>query len=269
MEEIYRLELPKKGEIDHYFVASDLHSEKIDPASLEILIQHAKLFPKNERRLIIAGDLIDAPYLMPKKEEYKKWIKRSEGMEMFFIPEADAELEYINNLLDRFQKVFSQIIFMRGNHCERFYYFMNSDCPSEYRYHFDLESRLKLKEREILMIPYNCWLDVGALAITHGMYHAKSHNNQHYAVAGKSVMYGHVHHANSTSYITRGKTKKAWSLPAMCNLNPCYIKRRSTNWSNGYATLHVKHTGHFQVHINEIWDNQLILPHGKVLSYVK
>jgi hypothetical protein len=52
----------------------------------------------------------------------------------------------------------------------------------------------------------------------------------------------------------------------MCNLNPDYIKNQETNWTNGYAVLNVKENGHFNYHSFTIWDNQLVLPSGKVLE---
>jgi hypothetical protein len=54
----------------------------------------------------------------------------------------------------------------------------------------------------------------------------------------------------------------SWSLPAMCTLNPEYIKNSENNWSNGYGTLHMKPNGNFNFFTHQIWDNELILPNG-------
>jgi UDP-2,3-diacylglucosamine pyrophosphatase LpxH len=266
VSKITRVKLPEKGEIHSYIVASDWHSGALDIPTYKILIQHLKRIPKEQRRLVIDGDFLDCPHLMGKKTDFKRMSSSTFELESEIVPASLDEFSWGNGILDELQKLVEKIYFIEGNHDWRYRNFMDNWAPFAYKHNFDLIGQLNLKERGIPFIKYNDWLDVGNLAITHGMFHGATHNKKHYEAAGKSVMYGHVHHANSKSFFHRGETKKAWSLPCMCGLNPEYIKNTDNNWTNGYASLQVKHNGNFNVGIHEIWDQQLILDTGVVLE---
>lgn len=266
MEKTTVLPPPLHG-IDTYFVASDWHSFHLNPACISILLQHAELHPPKERRLIINGDFLDFAFFMKKKESYKKFINRPDGIEDHFLPLYDEETAWGNKCLDILQKVFTEIIFISGNHDKpRIDTFME-DCPDAYKHNFDLIKTLRLKERKIIFIDYNNWLDIGDMSITHGMFHGPSSLKKHYlASGGRSAIFGHIHHDNKESFMSRGKTKQVQSLPAMCDLNPDYIRNSETNWTNGYAVLNMKPNSHFNYYTFTIWDNELVLPSGMVLS---
>ena len=266
MEKTTVLPPPLQG-IDTYFVASDWHSFHINPACISILIQHALLHKPENRRLIINGDFLDLEFFMKKMESYRKHISRIEGIEDYFLPLYEDEIEWGNKCLDYLQKIFTEVIFISGNHDKpRVTQFLH-DCPQGYHHNFDFEKSLKLKERNITFVEYNNWLDIGDVSLTHGMFHGTSAMKKHYLACGaRSCIFGHIHHDNKESFMVRGKTRQVYSLPAMCNLNPEYIKNQETNWTNGYAVLNVKQNGHFNYHSFTIWDNQLVLPSGKVLE---
>lgn len=265
MSKITRLKLPKRGEHHNYIIAGDWHSYHVNKNSLDILIKYAKTIPKNNRKLIINGDFIDCDYLMKRGDLFKKWIKRENCIEDFFLLELERETEWANKTLDLLQKTFSEIIFITGNHDWRVDWFGKSGyCPSAYKHHFDLSYQLNLASRGIIKIGYNNWLDIGNVSITHGMYHGSTCLKKHYEACGKSVIFCHVHRAEIKSFVARGETKKAWSLPAMCDLNPEYIKNSETNWSNGFGHLMVKGNGNFQLLVHEVLDNELIV-NNKVL----
>lgn len=262
MEKITRIKTPKRGELHTYFVVSDWHARFLHYPSYNILKKHAKMVPKEQRRLIILGDFFECTHLMKKPHEMKKMAKCVSTIEDYLIPESENEFEWGNGILDEQQKIFTHIYYVGGNHGIRYLNFMKY-CSAAYAHNFDYRKQLHLKERGIPHVAYNDYLDIGNMALTHGMWHGASHNKKHMEGVQKSVMYGHVHHANSTSFFTRGMLKKVWSLPCMCDLNPDYIKNKDNNWSNGYATLNMKHNGNFNVHIHEIFDEELILPTGK------
>ena len=260
--------MPSSGEIHTYIVASDWHSEFINVPTYNILKKFARTIPRSQRRLIINGDFLDAPYLMKKKSEFKKFTTCFEGMETYFLPYAEREFEWGNKILDEMQNLFDYIYFIGGNHCcFRYEMFMHEYCPSAYRHNFNLPLQLKFRERGIPHIKYNSWLDIGKLSITHGMFHGASALKRHWeASGGRNTVFGHVHHDDCKTFRARGDSVKSWSLPAMCDLNPDYIKNSDVNWTNGFMTINMKSNGNFNAHTHNVWDNELILPNGKLIT---
>jgi hypothetical protein len=264
---ISKVATPKKGQYDYYFLASDWHSHHLSQSSYSILKQHAKIVPKQSRKLVIVGDFMDCEHLMGKPHELRKTGRDTDRLESDIIPKTEAEFLWANETLDELQKIFSEIIFVEGNHDWRYRNFIKNYVTIPYRHNFDYEFQLDLKARGIKTIYYNDYLDIGELSITHGMFHGRNHNTQHFMATTRNIIYGHVHHHNCTSFFHRGNARKAWSLPAMCELNPIYIKNRDVNWSNGYAFVAMKPNGNFNLHIHEVFDNELILPNGKLLRH--
>jgi hypothetical protein len=253
------------------FIAGDWHlKDGIDWASVNILLKHAETVPPEFRNLIINGDYLDAPFLMKNKDDFKKWFKRAEGIVDYFIPNAEEEIESGNNLLDTLQKTFTSIIFVMGNHDWRYLWFKDliKKTHGEYSENFNITTKLKLHERGIDHVLYNDWLDWGSeLSITHGMYHGSTCHKKHYeACRGRNVIFSHVHYYECKSFRVRGDTIYSMSLPAMCRLNPEYIKNSETNWSNGYGLIIMRPDGKFNFNVFNIWDNKLVLPDGKVIK---
>lgn len=259
---------PKKGKLDHYFLAGDWHTEKLDIPTFNILLSHAKLLPKSHRNLVIMGDFLDAPHLRLTDAEAKKIAKNTHLLEEEVIPKNDQEFDWGNDILDKCQKVFNKIYLIGGNHCElRYRRFMEMFAPHAYKHNFDMPKRLKLKERGIRLIKYNHWLDIGQhVALTHGMYHGSSHNKRHFETCGKNVFYGHMHQVFVSSFIKRGKTQRATSLPCMCNLNPDYTRDAENNWSNGYGHLIMRDSSIFNFYTIDVWDDMAVLNDGTVLN---
>ena len=257
---VTKINLPKSGNINHYFIASDWHSETLNLPTYKVLKQHALLFPKGQRKLIINGDFLDCPHFMKRSDAYKDWIKRAKGIEDFFIPLSEDEFLWGNKILDELQQVFDEIIFVEGNHDWRYRDFSASkECPIAYRQNFNYIHQLKFKERNIQVIYYNDWLDIGDLSVTHGMFHGSTCLKKHYeACGGRDVVFGHVHHYSCQAFQVRGKTRYARSLPAMCDLNPDYIKNRDSNWDNGYAQFYVFDTGSYDYKTNLLNDSNII-----------
>ena len=229
--------------------------------------KHALELPPDMRNLIINGDFMDVPHLMERSSTYKKWYKRTDGMEEYFIPTSEKEIKWANDILDDLQTVFNDIIYIHGNHDWRYLWFMNQVNPA-FAHNFDIHKQLRLDERKIDYVYYNDWLDWGNLAITHGMYHGTTCWKKHFEASGngKSVLFSHVHCHDIKSFITRGKTKHSISLPAFCELNPHYIKNRETNWSNGYGQILMRPDGNFNFYCHQVWDGKLTLPSGRVLE---
>lgn len=250
-----------------WFIASDWHGKHLHKSSYNILINHALSLPIEHRNLIINGDFIDTAYFMPKNSDFQQYKDRKDGVDVFFLPEWEEEVKWANEILDELQSVFKNIIFINGNHdSPRVDLFREKFCPVGYQEHFHLEVKLGLLKRGIGSIGYNDWLDFGKLSITHGMYHGSSCHKKHYEACGaRNVLFGHVHSSECKTFTVRGESRSAWSLPAMCELNPHYIKNAETNWQNGYATVFMKPSGDFNLNIHLIFNNELLLPSGEVV----
>lgn len=259
------MQTPGKG-IASAFIAGDWHTGALNKATYNILKQHALSLPPNMRNLIINGDFLDASHLMKNQPDFKKWIKRGDGMDEYFLPMCEAEIEWGNEILDDLQKVFKEIIFIYGNHDWRYEWF-GSICAPAYKHNFDLNLKLHLDKRGIDYVKYNDWLDWGSnLAITHGMAHGATCHKKHYELSGaKNVVFSHIHRYECKAFAVRGHTRNSVSLPAMCDLNPEYIRNTENNWSNGYGQILMRPDSQFNMYIHQVWDDELVLPDGLVL----
>lgn len=268
MDKVTVLPPPLNG-VDCYFVASDWHSFHLNPSCLSILLQHAMHHEDKKRSLIILGDFLDFEFLMKKKDSYKKYIGRSDGIDSHFLPLYQEEIQVGNLILDVLQKVFKEIIFVMGNHDKPRVDGFLIDCPLGYQHNFNMVRDLKFLERGIkIVVEYNNWLDIGNISLTHGMFHGVSALKKHYlASRARSVIFGHIHHDNEECFMVRGYTTKVFSLPAMCDLNPDYIRNSETNWTNGYRTLYVKPSGDFNCYSHTIWNDELVIDGGVILKH--
>lgn len=263
---VHVMNTPKQNQF--WFIAGDWHGRHIHEPSFNILISHALLLPKEQRNLIINGDFIDTAYFMPKNPEFQMYVGRKDGVDTFFLPEWEDEIQWANEKLDELQSVFNIIVFIHGNHDgPRVNEFREKHCPAGYKDHFHLGAKLNLAKRKIPEIQYNDWLDFGLLSITHGMFHGSTCHKKHFEASGaRNVIFSHVHHYECKTFPVRGESRSAWSLPAFCNLNPHYIKNSDVNWQNGYGTIFMKPTGEFNFTAFIVKDNELLLPTGQVLK---
>jgi len=259
--QIYRLDCP---EIKTILIIGDLHSYHLHLPTFKAMLKYARVV--EDPWLIINGDIFDLEFFMPKNIKYKKWIKREDGIDEFFLPEFKRECKSVNSILDTLQKHFSKIIYIGGNHGNPRVDKFLSVCPFEYRPHFNIENSLHLKEREIDYIKYGDWLDITKnLTITHGSWHSTTACKKHFEASGKNVIFNHVHKYQVMPFITRGVTKYATSLPAMCNLNPDYMKNSETNWVNGFGELNIYKNSH-SLNVYLWKGDHMILPRGIRIS---
>jgi len=251
-----------------FFIAGDWHLPEEDPAAVSILIQHAKLIPFDDRYLIINGDLLDLAFLMRKHALFNMWISHGKGVDEYFLVEFNKVIDRANKLLDELAKVFPSIIFGFGNHetkrVHEFLELISQDC----RHNFDISVRLHLKERGIFSFPYNTYLDIGDLAITHGQLCGANVLAKHFHQCGKSVLVSHLHTAMTHSFEARERTYHAYSTGAMCKMPSAesakYMEWRDNRWCSGYVTVMTNSGAHFLNH-HTIIDGCLKLSTGEVL----
>ena len=261
---INRLATFKKSDINTFYVLGDIHGKHMHEPSLKIALDMAK--GDKSPICVLNGDLLEAEYIMFKQDSFKKWIKRGEdGLNDYFIPNAVDEFEVVNNILDRLQKVFREVIYIVGNHCKRYDYFVHKYCSDAYAHNFNISANLALTKRKIRLIDCNEWLDLNQVSITHGMWCSSNYLDKHYlACGGRTCIVSHVHRPNSKCFITRGETRAAYSTGALCTLNPDYLKNQENAWVNGFIKL-VFYNGNFWVNNYSIWNNKLI-HNGKIYN---
>jgi len=267
-EKVFTAPLPSKDKTHTYYIASDWHDTNSCEASINILIKMARKHKQQKyyRRLIINGDFLDLAEFMERSKNFKKWVVRPEGIEDYFLPAANRAIRWGNKILDCLQKTFGHIVFISGNHDWRLDNFGQLYAPDIYKDKFNLEKRLKFAKRGILHVPYNNWYDIGKMSITHGMYHGTTCLKRHYEACGRSVIFGHVHQVGAKSFVKRGDSNIAYSLPCMCDLAPDYLKARENNWTKGFGVLNVKSNGKFNFNTFTIWDGELVLPSGEIIK---
>lgn len=266
MGKIVEVGLPTDS-IDLYTIAGDWHSFSLHKPSYKILIEHALLLPSHQRRLIINGDFCDIWYGMKSHDQYKTWKGRANGCDEFFLPHWEEEAQWANDMLDELQMVFHTIIMIGGNHDQPRLDNIKKAVPTGYHHHFNYAESLNLEKRGITYLEYNDWLKIGKLMITHGQAHGTTAVKKHYEKSGAhNVIFSHVHQYELKSFHCVNDTVQVMSLPAMCDLNPEYIKNNETNWTNGFGQLAIKPNGNFNSVVYQIWDDELVLPTGKILK---
>ena len=259
-----KVQIPKRhDEVVSFIVAGDFHGKYMDTPTYRYLCKIAKMW--DIKNLIINGDFLDVEHLYTKEDNYRKWVKRGDGMEEFFVPKTENECVWGEMVLDDFQTYFNNIWYLMGNHEARYWNFQKI-CPVAYQHNFNIPEQLNLEKRNITWLPYNDWLDIGSVAITHGMYHGTTACKRHYEAAGGNVIFSHIHYEEIKSFVRRGWNVQSRSIPAMCNLNPAYMKNRDNNWSNGFGVLHVRGNGMFNFYTFTVWGNKLMLPDGTILK---
>ena len=119
---------------------------------------------------------------------------------------------------------------------------------------------LSLEERGWQVLDLGVGKDLGKLLVVHGegltgignqasVYHAKR------AVESfcSSVLYGHLHSAQSYTKVLPHSTKDKWvaySSPAACTLNPAYLQNRPTAWVNGFDIVELHSPGRANSNFN-------------------
>lgn len=117
------------------------------------------------------------------------------------------------------------------------------------------QNLLRLKKRGYRYHPYGKYVKFGKLNLYHGgHYWGMYHTRLHALNLSANVMYGHTHDMQSFKIPTLGGHHGAWSIGCICDMDKAFLKGRPTNWSHGFAVVHVEKNGLFHVETTEIQD---------------
>lgn len=265
----HRFPLPTEGSLVLQ-VCGDWHSKFLNIPTFTKMIQMSRPIPREQRWLIINGDLYDLWYGMSKDPGFKEWKKRKGNAEDFFIPQFEDETKIVNDILDAVQVIFGrQIIWVGGNHDDPRLSNIIENIPDAYHHNFDLVKACHLQDRGIVYIKCNDWLMVGdgLCAITHGISHAKTTaHKHHYDECSTNAIFSHIHKYKSVPFKHLTGTKSVASTPTMANKDPDYLKNKNNDWDNGWISLVVTpDPREFSITPNIVRNDQLVLPDGRIL----
>jgi hypothetical protein len=138
---------------------------------------------------------------------------------------------------------------MDGNHCDWAYQYLEEH--PQMRGAIEPDKALRLKERGWRYLRCGSIFRVGKLNFIHGetlngKYHAQTAVDRYCS----NVVYGHFHTIQSAIKVLPHDANQrwaAWSMPAMCQLNPTYLRNKPTCWVNGFGIIEFFEGGHFNV----------------------
>lgn len=137
-------------------------------------------------------------------------------------------------------------MFMFGNHEEWIEKYI--DKVPELEGFAEIERNLKLKEWEI--IPYRQTAKIGKLYFHHGEYTTKYHTAKMSDVYERNVIYGHIHTFQAFTKVTPvdSSPHMAMSIPCACDVNPQYMRDKSSSWVNGFGVFYMLDNGNFNIY---------------------
>lgn len=150
------------------------------------------------------------------------------------------------------------LVWMEGNHevWLRDYAEENPEVGSDY----DVEKRLRLKERGITFYPFHKQVHkpfrLGGLDVIHGWTAGIHHAYQTALRAQRDTIYGHTH--DQTCHMKPGVNKvrhRAWSVGHLADEQSEAMRylRMPTNWLRGFAIITInKSNGHTEVDLKDL-----------------
>jgi hypothetical protein len=238
----------------------------MDKRAFRIALEALKSVPSSRRRVILNGDILDFEFLHNKNVDFKHNLK-SKNFE-FFAEELEKEYLWYYQFEEALLEVVrdkSDISFIMGNHEDR----VNRNnflphVPHSYRHWTDVRARLGFEDR--IFIPYNEWLLVGDLHITHGMACGSNPLRTHYnKYMKKNLLIGHTHEVGIQSFSDAYGTINTYNNPCLCYTDPEYMERRPNNWDVGFTLVH-EYQDKAHVQIYSLKDGIVVLSNGTVLK---
>jgi len=240
-------------------VLNDLHIPKQNKKSVSCVLKVIKSLKPNG--ITLNGDIGDwATFsrhdrFSPPKCHWKD--------EQFYLA-SEPHYKALNNFLDTIDKYIPKAVktWCMGNH-EIWVDDFISESSRTRKQLFDINERLRLKERGYSVHPYGKIVTNGKLRLTHGLYTVEHHAKKHVEAMGTSVLYGHTHDIQEHSKVTpENISHMGWSNGCLCDMNPDYLRGKPQRWNHGFSIVYRWPNGDFQVDIIRIHAGKCIV-HGK------
>jgi len=233
----------------------DIHLPYHDIEALRIAID--ELVRQKVSSIILGGDTMDCFQISSFTKD----------------PTADSirlEIELVCQFLNDLSKLNIKVIFVFGNHEDRFQNFIMQKAPALYGIQcFELDNLIRIEYLRIYGVPLEVdfvkdkrVIDLGHLAVIHGHNFGESVFSPVNAARGfnlrakANVIGGHQHQtAEHTESNINGKVIGAWSVGCLCDLHPKY--RPINKWNHGFAWVERFEDNTFEVHNMKIIDGKI------------
>lgn len=211
---------------------SDIHL----PFNIDLTGVLAYIRDLKPNQIILGGDIIDADGTFG----IDGWTADQVEKSMFKL--YDRDLGLLRNLLKELRKVSprSSIIFLEGNHCER-YRRPKKRYPELMRGKCELEKDISdLIHKWVPYGDYDSFYKVGDMLFTHGTIFPDSHaKKMAMAYLPNKITYGHIH--DLQAYTTHnGDPRKpgryAITAGCLCGRLPDYKKGAPNKWISGFVS---------------------------------
>ena len=167
-----------------------------------------------------------------------------------------------NKLLDEIDKRLPKNCdkrFFYGNH-EEWYHQLIEEYPALEGL-LDPQVELKLAERGYKVYDKLNHIErIGKLSFTHGIYHSQNFVKKHIDELKTNIIFGHLHTPRQrfASSPAREIAIAGYSLGALCDLSPAYMKNRPNSWVHGFAIVYFYDNGYFDVDVKRIVKGKFI-----------
>lgn len=235
--------LTKKTKAGLYVLAFDIHFPKFHKPSFNAMMD---FMGRNKiAGFVFGGDQLDNAEISHFNK--KKIIFREPGLY------AKNTKGFEDNILTPIEKILPKDalkVWIGGNHCgpggwERQLVEENPELEGT----VERDQLYKLAERNWIVVPTGKGYEIGKLLVIHGEtllggQHAKKAVDNY----AQSVVYGHFHTVQSFTKVLPQNKKDKWigqAMPALCTMNPVYMRNAPHSWVNGFGIVEVDEQGHF------------------------
>jgi hypothetical protein len=244
----------------HYAPESD-PSGKVDPDAEAVALRALRLIRPDV--FVNLGDVGEWTSV-----SHWQWSRRKRPPLEYQIPLIDADVKAVNEGLDRWDSVLDKIgcerrILTLGNHDAWLDKFVEEH---PYLPQYQPVNAMRVAERGYDTFQYGDYAELvtDLFAYHGGHWSGQNHTRDHVRNLGKSIVYGHVHDAETSTGRTLGGPVTAWSMGCICKLSKPFLKGRPTNWRHGFGVVTLHDAGSFQVEfipinrgVSSVWGKRI------------
>jgi predicted phosphodiesterase len=237
---------------NNILVISDIHAPYQDNQALTLALEYG--YDQKVNTIVINGDLIDF-------QKISRFTPSPKSVD------TQTELDIAKNVLRCIRDVspYAKIVWLEGNHDRRYQDYVWAKAEQlAGDPHYLLSTRLDLDNMRIEFVDQCRKLKAGKLSIMHGhmiMRGAFTPVSPALGVYRKqkcNTMIGHVHQASEhTEGDGNGDITTCWSTGCLTTLHPEYDPF-NTKHGQGFALVHTKPNGIFEVHNKRIYNNKIL-----------
>lgn len=239
--------MPNK--VKRYVVAHDLHFPEYSRPTWDAMIEFVEdIKPAG---FIFGGDQFDNAEIShhnknkPLYRERRSYVRNQENFDQDILTPVEA-------MLPRG----CEKVWIIGNHDDWEFQFVEEHPELEGL--VDRVAALHLVDRGWEVVPLGHTKRLGELNVIHGEILTGIGNQagafpskKAIEIYGSNVLAGHTHAPQSFAKISPVEVRKkymAWIAPALCTVNPGYLRNRPTAWLNGFTVVELREKGLFNLY---------------------